>query len=168
MKKWILAVLCGALALGLAACGGQQANRQANGGFRGQQADLAGEVSAINGSNVTLKVMQFGGGMGNGAPGGMPSRRPNATRDPNATRPQFSRNPNASGAPFTRQYTGEEKTLTIPADAKITSTVFDNGNPAQVEMKLADLKVGDILLITYQQDKSTVASINVMSERNGN
>lgn len=39
---------------------------------------------------------------------------------------------------------------------------------AEVERKLTDLKIGDILMVTYKADKVTVDSIIVMSGQNSN
>lgn len=136
--------------------------------------EIRGIVTAVDGDAVTVRTMGMGGGpMGDGpAPDGQASAPPDGQNaqpsapdesgSPVPDGPQGGENggaPRGGGAPQGGglEQTGEEITVTVSADTKIT--IDSNGETS--EGALADLATGSMIGITYGDDGETVAGITI-------
>lgn len=109
-----------------------------------KEPDLMGEISAITKNVVTLKVIN--------------RDKPN-NGSINTSQNQDTNNESFIPV-FSFQYTGESQDITIPNDFKI----FNNRDQSNY-LTINDLKVGDILSITYKEDKSTINNIRLFKQR---
>lgn len=155
---------------------------QKGGGF--SKADLMGEVESVSGNSVKLKLLKIeqpSGGPNNQNSSSNPSDSQNTT-DTNNT--QEGNSGGRQQMQFTKEYTGEEKTITISDSTKIytmskpTSDDSQNttnedqssgqgkrkGGFSRTEISASDIKTGDVLSITYDTDKTTIKEITVRSE----
>lgn len=193
------------LSLSLAACSKKNNEADANSntqtagnrnGMQFAQADLMGEVSKIEGNNVTIKVVKMpqrsgnwnnsgnqnnpNGGDNQNNQGNPPAN--NQGQNPGGTGNQHDGQPNPGqqggqngrggqggpngGGRMQREYTGEEKNITIPEGFKIiTMTRGDNGL-AQTEVDISTIKSGSILQIYFKEDGKTLDKI-VLSNQMG-
>lgn len=136
-----------------------------SGGF--QKPNVYGEVSAINGNQVTLKLMKTpqmnrpkgqvrGSGTGNmGTTGTSPG------------------NGNVNGSQGTggmRQpsYTGKEKTITIPDGVQMTTMTKGTNGMEQSKITLDQITTGSTLSVYYDTDGKTIKSIRVQKPWTGN
>jgi hypothetical protein len=136
-----------------------------SGGF--QKPDVYGEVSAINGKQVTLKLMKIpqmnrpkgqvrGSGTGNmGTTGTSPGNG-------NANGGQ-----GRSGMKQQPSYTGKEKTITIPDGAQITTMAKGTNGMKQSNITLDQITTGSTLSIYYDTDGKTIKSIRVQEPWTG-
>lgn len=132
-----------------------------SGGF--QKPNVYGEVSAINGNQVTLKLMKTpqmnrpkgqvrGSGTGNmGTTGTSPGN-------------------GSQGRGGMRQptYTGKEKTITIPDGAQITTMTKGTNGMEQSKITLDQITTGSTLSVYYDTDGKTIKSIRVQRPWTGN
>lgn len=146
-----------------------------------QKPDIYGEVSAVSGNNVTLKLLkipqmnrrngQNGGNSGNG--NGAGNGNGNANGNGNGGNMNGGNGGNGGqrrGGGFMRQkqYTGEVKTISIPSGVPLTTTTFGQNGPSQTNINLSDVAVGDVLSIYYNSDVKTIKNIRVQKPRTGN
>ncbi len=128
---------------------------QGNGGRRQGQSSGSGN----NGGNNDT---------GNSASG---NSRP-ANGSSGAARPSGERrqgNGQGQGRQWSTQYTGETKTITIPADAEISSMGRGaNGGNGQQTLSIADIKAGNMLQVWYSdKEKETVSRVTVIQATPG-
>ncbi len=158
MKKRIIPIIATVIAavsmLTLASCSANNANANNPNGQGYQRPDMMGQVTAIAGNEVTIKVIElpnipsFSPGQRSPRPSGWqrsprPSGEPRQTPSPgdSSQNPVASLAPGQSPAPsgsqggrrgFGMNFTGEEKTIVIPPGVPITtvqrSTTGTNGN----------------------------------------
>lgn len=141
MKKKILPIIAiittAAIALTLASCGANNANGNNPNGQGYQRPDLMGQVTAIAGNEVTIKVIELPA-MPSFSPGQRSPRPSGWQRSPRPSdaaqqtpAPDISAAPGSSPAPsgspgsgrrgFSMTFTGEEKTVVIPVGVPITT-----------------------------------------------
>lgn len=137
------------------------ANKQKN--F--QKADLEGEVANINGSKITLKVIKTPE-----KPAG--SNQKNTSKSDDKTNSQKDSNDKqAANGQQNRQieYTGETKDITIGDGIQIKTMNRGQQGSQSKDLAISDIKVGDILQITYSnKENETISSINVRPAVNQN
>lgn len=102
--------------------------------------DIVGEISAISQSNITLKVIDM---RKPGDKSEVQNENTNVTTESIPTFRHF-------------EYTGETKDFVIPDVVKIISHFSE-----QIDVK--DLKVGDIIGISFKEDKITIDSIRLIN-----
>ncbi|MDP4090637.1 MAG: hypothetical protein Q8930_15405 [Bacillota bacterium] len=171
---------------------GNQNNQGQNFGGNNGLPRIEGEVSAIDGNKVTLKLIQMptggrGGNFGNGQNSGQgngQNRGQRATGDVQAPPAGGKKGTSATGdvqgpggnaqggqrgqGGFNRQvqYTGETKTVTIPDGVAITtfSRNAQGQGGSSTSLTVKDIKVGDRLTVTYSDSsESTISGISVMN-----
>ena len=98
--------------------------------------DVMGEIESISSGQIILKVIKF--------------NMPNS-------------NKNDAKGEFKIEYTNEKKSISISNDTKIFKNNTKEKGMQMSEIGISNLKVGDILSLTYKQDKSTIDKI-VLSE----
>ncbi|MGV7115209.1 hypothetical protein [Paenibacillus kyungheensis] len=139
-------------------------------------ADLIGKIVAVNGSKITIDVME------------QAQRRstalddhsavlssPSQTATPNSNRTSNTPTPNtdrtfptgrSNGSTSTMSKTGVEKTITIGEEITISQITAmmpqTNKNSTTTTLKVSDLKAGQILMIWYKDNTNTVEKISVM------
>lgn len=188
----LMLLLCGMILLtSCSAITAQQITLNNSGGMGGggnrnamrgmMNADLIGKVVSVNGSKVTIDVME------------QAQRRSPALNDhsatmsspTNATAPRSSSMPNNStpstNTPTTDptsttdrrdsntsniSSTGVEKTISVSEGVTISQITAimpqSNKNSTATTLKLSDLKAGQILMIWYKDNTNTVEKISVM------
>ncbi len=119
------------------------------------KADLQGEVSSIEGNKITLKIIK------------MPDFQGRTQREPQSKdgQQQNGQNGESPKAPQNRQieYTGESKQLTIPESIQINLLMRGNQGEQANKLQLKDIKVGDIIQITYSdKEKEIVSQITII------
>lgn len=104
-------------------------------------ADLSGEVTAVTGNEITIKVIE----------------QPKFNeRDTNQRRKEGER---PLPQERDRNYTGETKTITVCEETTITTREINSGAK---NITLQDIKVGDILQIHYlNEEKEVISQINI-------
>jgi hypothetical protein len=130
-----------------------------------QRADLEGEVASTDGNKITLKVIK--------APDkSAESSKKNASNDSGKKNSEANnKDKQATNAPQNRQveYTGETKDITIGDGIQIKTMNRGQQGSESKDLTVSDIKVGDILQITYSdKDKETISNINVRSAANQN
>jgi hypothetical protein len=119
-----------------------------------ERADLIGEVSEVNGREITLKLIQmpqFQGRRGEGQNG--------------AGRPERADRPQGEGrTERVINYTGESKIITIPENVDITSFNRGENGPGAIKIDIKDIKAGDMLQIWYsEEDENVITRISLGS-----
>lgn len=160
-----------------------------SGQMEGEQADLRGEVSSISGNQVTLKLIEMPTfnkdnqpPQGDGKNAGDTNGAAKSTDEPKAadtTAAKPSDNPPKGDSPegekqppqMSINYTGEEKTITIPNDITISSSGKKQADSEQKALSVSDIKSGNILQIWYSDEaKETISKVTVIesmpSEKN--
>jgi hypothetical protein len=132
-----------------------------------QKPDVYGEVSAINGNQVTLKLMK-----------NPPMNRPkaqvrgsgNGNMQTTGTSPGNGNIKSGQGGGGMRQpsYTGKEKTITIPDGAQMTTMAKGTNGMEQSKITLDQITTGSTLSIYYDTDGKTIKSIRVQEPWTGN
>jgi hypothetical protein len=155
-----------------AASSGNGTGGNGNGGNRPafQKPDVYGEVSAINGNKVTLKLLKIPQRR-NGQNGGF--RRSGANGSANGSANGGGANRANGGAGKggmmrAKQYTGKVETIVIPNNVPITEMMFDQNGMSQMNMTLNQVTTGSTMSIYYNTDKKTIKSIRVQQPRTGN
>lgn len=130
-----------------------------------QVPDLEGEVSNISGNKITLKVIKMPDKTQGGASGDTNTNSDAAKTDAKANDKDAQAH---SGQPNMQvEYTGETKDITIGDGIKVQTMNMDQGNRQLKDITASDIKVGDVLRITYSdKDKETISTINVMPAAN--
>jgi hypothetical protein len=113
-------------------------------------ADLYGEVSNINGNEITIKIIQT----------------PKMNASSKNLQPSDGQKEGQNGSQSSGQaaYTGETKTITVTSEVSITT--FDRSSQEKGEKKITlnDIKVGDRLDVYYaSSDENKVSVINLMA-----
>jgi hypothetical protein len=138
-----------------------------------QKPDVYGEISAIDGNKVTLKLMEIpqmshrngqnkGNGSGNGPGNGSGSGWNNGNGNGNGNGGP------GSGGMRAKKYTGEEKTIEIPDGVSLVTMTRGANGMTQSNLNLSDLTTGDTLSIYYNSDGKTIDKIRVQKPRTGN
>lgn len=135
-----------------------------------QKPDVYGEVSTINGNNVTLKLMEIpqmsrrngqNGGNGNGGNGGGNSNGSyNGGSGGNGGA--------GRGGMRVKKYTGEVKTIVIPNGVTLTTMTRGQNGMTQNNISLNEVTTGSTLSIYYDTDGKTIKSIRVQKPWTGN
>jgi hypothetical protein len=206
-KKQLLAVFISALMIFvIAGCSNSGNSNQAsasggngnssNGNGNGnafQKPDVLGEVSAVNGTTVTLKLMKVPQNMGrrNGQKGQYGRNRQNGQGGQSGQNPQNGQAQNGqggqsgqntqngqtaqngtwNGAPRgggmmrQKQYTGQTQTITVPNDVTIQLMTYGQDGMSTMNTTLGQVAVGSTMMIYYNTDKKTIKSIRVQAPR---
>jgi hypothetical protein len=144
-----------------------------------QKPDVYGEVSAISGNTVTLKLMnmpQFnrqnrrgqGGGRGSGTGNMGAQNNPGNGNGGGNGNWRGNGNGGPGGGMRARSYTGQVKTITIPNGVQMTTMSRGTNGVTQTAVTLSDLTVGSTLSIYYDTDGKTIKSIRVQKPWTGN
>ncbi|GEM_PF-5574235 len=124
---------------------------------------VTGQVTAVEGNEVTLAIMPAGGGQNGGRPEGGPDNTPPDTADENnsGSKPDI---PSSDEAPLPENNTSEaeEKVITIPDDAVIN---IEDGDLTKTGT-LNDITVGSMLSISYVKDDAGNEIIRSVTVRN--
>lgn len=191
MKRIIsILMLLTVLSLSLSGCKSKtakgnngQARQRSNQQGQFQAADLSGEVTEINGKEITIKVIEMpqfnrgnnGQGNNNQSGNNQGGRYQGGNgQDNNQNGGQNNKNPGNGGNPQPGggrafNYTGETKTITIPDGISITTRDRANNGVQSKNIELKDIVKGDILQIYYSdKDKGTISKINVMTVQSNN
>lgn len=97
-------------------------------------------------------VPKIGVNDGNGETGQQPPQEDNQGRR------RFAGGEGSMPPQWTPNYTGETKTITLPEGVSVTKTVMGENGMEVVDIKLEELKQGDILQIWYSEEDSSVIS----------
>ena len=130
-----------------------------------QKADLQGEVAIINGNKITLKVIKAPE-----KPAGSNQKDASKASDQTTTGTN-NKDKQVSNGSQNRQveYTGENKDITIGDGIQIKTMNRGKQGSDEKDLTVSDIKVGDILQITYSdKEKETISNINVRSVANQN
>lgn len=181
--KVIIISLLLAAAVGLSGCGSnaqeavkQKTGADAQGERRGQmaRADLVGEVTSVTGSDVVVKVIEmpdFGQNtpQGNDAANSGQDKsqnRKNGSNGEGQNERQGRGQEQGPGPGREVKYTGESKTLTIPAGTAITTFDREQNGRQVKNIEVKDIKQGDTIQIWYSdKEKETIEKISVMPKR---
>lgn len=148
--------------------GGNGTGGNGNGGNRPafQTPDVYGEVSAINGNKVTLKLLKIPQRR-NGQNGGYRRSGANGSADGGGAN-RANGGAGKGGMMRAKQYTGKVETIVIPNNVPITEMMFDQNGMSQMNMTLNQVTAGSTMSIYYNTDKKTIKSIRVQQPRTGN
>lgn len=139
-------------------------------------ADLIGKIVAVNGSKITIDVMEQAQRRStvlddHSAVLSSPSQTttPNSKRTPDTHTPNTDRTlptDRSDGSTSTMSKTGVEKTITIGEEVSISQITAmmpqSNKNSTATTLKVSDLKAGQILMIWYKDNTNTVEKVSVM------
>ncbi|MDQ0199434.1 hypothetical protein [Neobacillus ginsengisoli] len=155
---------------------GANANRN---GF--QKPDVYGEVSAINGNKVTLKLLEMpqmsrrngqnggnSGGSGSGNNGGNGTGNSGGNGSGNGGYTGRGNGGSGRGGMRVKKYTGEEKTIVIPDGVTLTTMTRGQNGMTQSNLSLNEVTTGSTLSIYYDTDGKTIKSIRVQKPWTGN
>ncbi len=110
---------------------------------------LSGEVTAINGNEITLSVRRMPGGGQNGPEGGAPTGGPGGGgNSPAGGRP-------GDGQGSENSETGEEQVITIPDDVNVTVW---NGSGISTGT-FADIAVGSFIMVQLSESDESVTGV---------
>lgn len=153
------------------AAGSSNGNGNAGNANRGgfQKPDVYGEVSAIAGNKVTLKLLkipQMSGRNGQARGTGNGNMGANAAGN-NGT---YAGGSGGNGGPGkggmrARSYTGETKTIDIPDGVSMTTMTRGTNGMTQTNISMNELTIGSTLSIYYDTDGKTIKSIRVQKPR---
>jgi hypothetical protein len=119
---------------------------------------ISGEVSSINGTEVTMKLIEVPNMNGGKTPTSADEQNKDKTSPSDGQKPKIE-----------TRYTGETKTLKITDGISITSLVKNDNSGTEQDMteksiSVKDIKVGDRLDVWYtDSNKTTISKINVLS-----
>lgn len=129
---------------------------------------LAGEVTAINGTQVTLKLIELPTMPAdkNGKSKDGQSTDSSTKQDTNQGTQQDGQKPTSDKTgekpKMEVKYTGETKSITIPDGVSITTLSKGENGGTEKTITVKDIKVGDRLDISYSDsNKTTISKINV-------
>ncbi len=185
--SFLMLLLCGMILLtSCSAITAQQITVNNSGGMGGggnrnamrgmMNADLIGKVVSVNGSKITIDVMEQAQRRStvlddHSAVLSSPSQTttPNSKRTPDTHTPNTDRTlptDRSDGSTSTMSKTGVEKTITIGEEVSISQITAmmpqTNKNSTTTTLKVSDLKAGQILMIWYKDNTNTVEKISVM------
>lgn len=143
--------------------------------------DLAGEVTAISGSQITLKLIELptmnsnkdgstqGSQSANSSTNSSNQNSQQSGQKPDGNPPSDQGGQKPSGDQANGQkpkmevkYTGETKTITISDGVSITSHSMGQNGGSEKTIAVKDIKVGDRLDISYSDsNKTTISKISV-------
>ncbi len=147
---------------------------------------ITGEVTAVDGNKVTLKLIQMPArGMNNreqsassdnqnNNQGNKNQRQAAPSTDAQAGASEQGGEQKGQGIPptgqqnsapnFQTQYTGETKIIEIPDGAQISTFNKGSQEGASSSLSIKDIKVGDRLTVSYADSKqSTISRISIMN-----
>lgn len=139
-------------------------------------ADLIGKIVAVNGSKITIDVMEQAQRRStalydHSAVLSSPSKTatPSSKRTPDTHKPDTDRTlptDRSDDSTSTMSKTGVEKTITIGEEVSISQITAmmpqTNKNSTTTTLKVSDLKAGQILMIWYKDNTNTVEKVSVM------
>jgi hypothetical protein len=156
---------------------GNAANANRNGY---QKPDVYGEVSAIDGNKVTLKLLEIpqmtrrnrqngSNDTGTGGNNSSSNSGGNATGNGGYT----GRGIGGAGGPGrggmrVKKYTGEVKTIEIPNGVSLVTMTRGTNGMSESTISLNDLTTGSTLSIYYNSDGKTIGKIRVQKPWTGN
>lgn len=160
-----------------------QSNSTTNNSENKKMPDLAGEVTAINGSQVTLKLIELPAASEDKNGKAQDGQNTNSsTNSSNQNTQQSGQKPTgnppsdqggqkptgnqSNGQPpkMEVKYTGETKTITISDGVSITTLNKGENGGTEKTIAVKDIKVGDRLDISYSDsNKTTISKISVRS-----
>lgn len=115
-------------------------------------AGLMGEVTAVQDGSVTLKLIEMPQRSGTGGPEGEGHTRPSPGAGENAgTHPQ-------GHGQMTPKYTGETKTVKIPAGVTVTTVARGQSGMETKNIEVKDIKAGEMLQVWFSDAGKTVVS----------
>lgn len=176
MKKIIYIVACTALAAGLmVGCGANTTDTQSKQTTQStptddgaskqknfQKVDLEGEVASIDGNKITLKVIKT-------LEKGSQKDKSNDTAKTDSQENNKDKQVSNAAKNKKIEYTGENKDITISDGIKIKSMNRGKQASQSKDLNVSDIKVGDVLQITYSdKDSQTISNINVRQATNQN
>jgi hypothetical protein len=130
--------------------------------------DLAGEVTAINGTQVTLKLIELPtmpadkNGKSKDGQGTTSSANQGTSQDGQKTNGTQPTDQAGQKPKMEVKYTGESKTITISDGVSITTLSKGENGGTEKTIAVKDIKVGDRLDISYSDsNKTTISKINV-------
>ena len=137
-----------------------------------QKPDVYGEVSAIDGNKVTLKLLkipQMSGRNGQVRGTGDGNMGVNAA----GNNGRFASGSGGNGSPGkggmrARNYTGETKTIIIPNGVSITTMAMGTNGMTQSNISFNEITTGSTLSIYYDTDGKTIKNIKVQKPRTSN
>ncbi len=133
----------------------QGGNGQGQGNRQFQRPDAMGEISVLDGNNVTIKVIQmpnFGQGQG--------GQRQRTWRAGSSPRPRPSGSPGPRQQ-RQRQFTGETKIIALDGIVIQKMSFGDNG-PQMDQIQVKDLQIGDVLQVFNKaDDQSKIDHVSV-------
>lgn len=165
-KKWYTLLLSCLLCTSIVAgCSKDTAATDGNGGQQTAAAqgmferpDLSGEVTEINGNEVTLKIIeqpQWNNGNGGKQQG---------DNQNNQSNPSGSQAGNGGMNPAT-SYTEEVKTITIPEEASLVTMTRGDNSMNETTVSMSELTAGVRLSIYYKEDGKTIEKISIQKQR---
>jgi hypothetical protein len=136
-----------------------------SGGF--QKPNVYGEVSAINGNQVTLKLMKT---PQMNRPKGKVRGSGSGNMQTTGTSPGNGNVNGGQGKGRMRQptYTGKEKTITIPDGVQMTTMTRGSKGMEQSNITFDQITTGSTLSVYYDTDGKTIKSIRVQKPLTGN
>jgi len=130
-----------------------------NKGTRPEQADgtrIIGQIVSVSNRSVTLALFDM---PTPGDNGGKPSAPPSGNTPSSGNNPTLGNQPGGQ----TSQLSGEKKTITIPTSVKILS----GGRESSTEVKISDLKAGQMLMVRVNSSSGAVEEVRVMEQGGG-
>lgn len=115
--------------------------------------DMTGEVVSVTGNEIAIKVIKMPEKNGNQA-----DNSKSAPTDGQAA----PEKPSQDGQPPQRniEYTGETKTIKISDNVTVTKMSMGDNGPQTQDIKIGDIKAGDILQIYYSdKENQTISKI---------
>ena len=124
-----------------------------------KKADLEGEVASIDGNKLTLKTIKTPE-----KPVGNSQKNENKDDDKtNSGANNKDKQANKAQEDRKVEYTGETKDITIGDGIQIKTMNRGKQDSESKDLTVTDIKVGDILQITYSdKEKETISNINIM------
>jgi|GEM_PF-3418146 len=96
------------------------------------KSDIIGEIESISQNEISLKLIKLT----------IPDNKNNSEKER-----------------FKTKYTGENKNIILSSDIEIFKYMVAEKVMKQVKISISDLKTGDVLNISYKEDKSTMDKI---------
>jgi hypothetical protein len=130
---------------------GSPENRPKASMHKGQQGnfnrpDITGQVASISGSTLVINLMEQ---TQRNKDSGKRQQSPSGTPQPKRDNPTF---------------TGETKTVTIPAGMSITTVLRPEEAKESKNIELKDIKVGDMIQVWYSdKEKGTISRVSISS-----
>ena len=164
-KRKVAALVCAVLVIGcsIVGCGGSDSgNMQGNGA--GTQMDqgrepmngmdmIMGKVTEINGNEITIALVNMPAAPGNGKVPEGKGERPEMPEGQQGERPEMPEGEQGERPEMPEEMfeeTGETKTIVIEDE----SIIVKNEGGEQVAGSLADIEVGSVISLSYDEDEN--------------